>query len=68
MATARGREPRARRHRFEPHTTRVLIAALVVLALLLNGGAAADAAHAVCTAGEPPSMTCGEALVRLGYP
>jgi hypothetical protein len=46
--------------------------ALVVLALTVVIVEArvplAHAAHAACTWGEPSNHSCGEALVRLGYP
>ena len=60
---------------FEPHprVDRVRLAILVlvlVVALLvvLGHGTVAAAAQGICTIGETASSSCGDALVRLGYP
>ena len=50
---------------------RLVLAFLVLLVAALVAAqprAAADAAHAACTFGNPDHVTCGEALVLLGYP
>mgnify|MGYP000866635568 CR=1 FL=1 len=44
----------------------VVLLVLTLLALALEQ--AARAADAACTAGTPDHVTCGEALVLLGYP
>jgi hypothetical protein len=59
---------RTRIRRPHPRFGLVLVVATMVLLLVAGPGAIARAAHAACTAGEPARTTCGEALVRLGYP
>ncbi|MBC7460514.1 MAG: hypothetical protein H7287_04060 [Thermoleophilia bacterium] len=60
---------------FEPHAPvdRVRLAMLAIVVLVtvlvaLGHANVAAAARAVCTIGEPASSTCGDALVRIGYP
>ncbi|MCW2972881.1 MAG: hypothetical protein JWN72_1154 [Thermoleophilia bacterium] len=60
---------------FEPHARvdRVRLALLVItltitLVVVLGHRDVAAAAHAACTVGEPAGSSCGDALVRLGYP
>jgi hypothetical protein len=53
-----------------PRPRFVLAFALLLVATLiaLAPQQVADAAHAACTVGNPDHVTCGEALVLLGYP
>jgi hypothetical protein len=44
----------------------LLLTTAVIVAIAPR--AVADAAHAACTYGNPDHVTCGEALVLLGYP
>jgi hypothetical protein len=47
-----------------------IVAALVLLALVIvfERDALGASAHAACTIGTPSGTSCGEALVRVGYP
>ena len=51
-----------------PRARLALCVALVVLAVVAMPEQVAAAVHATCTAGNPPGTSCGEALVRLGFP
>lgn len=60
---------------FEPHPridpvrlALLVIVLTITLLLLLGHRDVAAAAHAICTVGEPAGSSCGDALVRLGYP
>ncbi|MCB0878128.1 MAG: hypothetical protein KDC46_04020 [Thermoleophilia bacterium] len=50
---------------------RMVLALVILLVVALCAAApeqVASAANAACTVGNPDTVTCGEALVLLGYP
>jgi hypothetical protein len=67
LGPARAR-PRHHHRPLRPRTVLLLALLIVAAVVALAPERVADAAHAACTAGNPEHVSCGEALVLLGYP
>ncbi|MCW2923441.1 MAG: hypothetical protein JWM98_845 [Thermoleophilia bacterium] len=67
---ARRHAARPRRQRRRPTLRLALLLAAVGITFLCltEGDSVAGAAHATCVLGTPHGTTCGEALVKVGYP
>ena len=63
---ALGRPIRIRRPR--PRLVITFVILLVLTLVALAPAQVADAAHAACTIGNADHVSCGEALMLLGYP